>query len=202
MKANSLAIIVIILLSACSEKEMMPKEFANYVASEESGLLVKKQVNEFVFELLYEPIEYKIVNQLRAENVSNAEYNELEDAMKGMQYYVLKIGVEGSNKSILKYLLESEEDYQNRLAYFSFGFQNSIYIEEDGVQIPCSLFHFERAYDLTPKRTFVLGFEQNSKTKYNDKTIVIDSDFFKTGKVKIKINGSDIESLPSLILND
>lgn len=195
-----LLLICFFIFLGCKKESMVPLEYVTYVKSEVSGMYKEKVVGEYVFQLQKEPIPFKVLNLLRKEQVTKEEFAEYAEGMEGMQYYIMKIGVEGSQESILKFNLESEIDYQNRLSYFSFGFQQHIYLEEGNKIVPCTLFHFERMYDLTPFRTFVLGFEQTGEREFEDKTVVIDSDFFQTGKVKIKIAGSDIKSLPEVIL--
>lgn len=199
--SSFILLIVLFLVYGCKKNFLPPKEYYNYVINEKNGLKKIKKVDEFIFDLQFEPLDFKIVKQLKKEQINISEYNKLLKEMEGMQYYILKIKVANATESILKYQLQSEEDYQNRLAYFSFNFQSALYLEEDKRQIPCSLFHFERMYDLTPERVFVLGFEQSTKSLYSDKTFVIDSDFFSAGKIKIKIKGNDIKATPKLLLN-
>ena len=199
MQVNRLLFLCLIsVLFSCQKENMTPINYLSHIKSVDSGMLKEKKLGGFVFHLQKEPIPYKFLIHHKQDNFSHMELEEYLKDMGGMQYYTLKIGVENSNENILMYQLQSELDYQNRLGYFSFAFEQDIYLEENGKILPCSLFHFERMYDLTPMRTFVLGFEQNPNNENEDKTIVIDSEFFGVGKVKLNIKGSDIAALPSV----
>ena len=56
--------------------------------------------------------------------------------------------------------------------------------------------YFERTYSLKTQRSFVLGFRKNSPGK--DKTVVIDSDVFAAGTIRIKIDKEDLENIPEV----
>lgn len=202
MKGRLFSIILILnlFLVSCDKENLLPKDYLEYVSSEESGLLQHKEINGFEFEVLYEPIAYKALRIVGPEGTKE-EFQKSVENMEGLQYYVLKIKQADSNQSILRHNIKTLEEYQNRLAYFSYAFKNNLYIEENGEFLPCELFHFERAYDLSPITTFVLGFSQKLNAITEDKKLVIDSDFFNYGKVKISIKGKDLEALPHVIIN-
>ena len=63
--------------------------------------------------------------------------------------------------------------------------------------VPCDLYHFERAYDVSPSATILLGFTASKKTK-NDKTLIIYDRTFNKGTVKFLFKASELNNKPKL----
>lgn len=187
MKVVSSRFLIVVLLGiclACSQVLDKPA-YMSFVSSYEHGLHQKKEVGDYVFDVQYKPTAYKALQ----ESPAKASMEQLatfikEDSLDGMQYYDLKIGVKGNQIDILKFGAANEQAYYQKLYYFSYEFAQDIYIMQNGKKLPCKLFHFERSYDLSPMRTFILGFEKPAG-KEQTRTLVIDSNLFGTGAVKI-----------------
>lgn len=161
--------------------------YINWVQDFENGLHVKEITNEFIFDLQYLPSEY-----LRL--MKNESIDSYHESLNGFQQYQLSITLK-DNSNLLTYRCHNEEDIQNKLYYFSYRFQNDIHLEENGKEIPCVLYHFERSLDLANSRTFLLGFE-NPDSLSTEAQLVIQSDQFSEKPIKIKIS----KNRPSYIL--
>jgi hypothetical protein len=177
-----LIIIILFALAGCSS-QLSQEDYVRWVRSYDNGLHVKKAVDVFIFDLQYQPSSY-----LQLVNRGNSVDSNPSDSM---QYYVLRIGlVQGSN-DIINYQVQNTIEKQQRLYYFSYLFQNSIYLEDNGVKFPCSLFHFEQS-DMDGARTFVLGFP---KSNGEEPSLIVDSPMFGSLPVKIKIYRHDIPTV-------
>jgi hypothetical protein len=97
--------------------------------------------------------------------------------------------------NVLTYNCITEEDIENKLYYFSYRFQYDIHLEENGIVLPCVLYHFERSLDLVNSRTFLLGFE-NRDSLSMEAHLIIQSDQFSEKSRRIKI----LKNRPSHIL--
>jgi hypothetical protein len=188
--------LVIVSLNACKPKVLSPKDYVHFAKSEKSNLLKVRELGDFKFEVFHQTVDYKLA--LEYQNNNNKTIAERTKEIEGMDYFTLKITPLKGNESILKYNLQSEEDYQARLAYFSFDMQNDIFLEKSGKKVPCSLYHFERAYDLTNYRVFDLAFETNNNTASADKILILHSDFFETGPIKFIFKAKDLQQLPKV----
>jgi hypothetical protein len=167
-------------------KELSQQDYIQWVRNYDNGLHVQKEVGDFVFDLQYQPSEYlKLINQ------SNGVKNNQSDSM---QYYVLRIGLVQSNSDIINYQIQSISEKQQRLYYFSYLFQNNIYIEDGGVRHSCTLFHFEQS-DLEGARTFVLGFPQSQG---GEPTLIVDCPLFGSLPIKVKIDRHDTPTVKLL----
>lgn len=178
----SFAIVLIAVLCSCAN-ELSEQDYVYWVRNYDNGLHVQKEVGAFAFDLQYQPSDYlKLINQ------SNGVENNQSDSM---QYYVLRIGLAQSNEDIINHQVHNISEKQHRLYYFSYLFQNSIYLNDNGVKLPCSLFHFEQS-DMDGARTFVLGFP---KSNGEEPSLIVDSPMFGSLPVKIKIYRHDIPTV-------
>lgn len=201
-KSKITIVLLVFFLIGCAQprKKMEIKAYEQFITTENNGCYESRIVNGFQFELLYLPLEYKAIKEIRDKTPSIALLEKEKTNFSGMTYFTLKISPEKSDKSILKYNLKSNEDYQARLAYFSFGLQKDIYLEQGDLKIPCTLYHFERAYDLSKFRVFNLAFEDKLIDKNKDFTLVIASDFFQSGRIKFKYKKTELEKIPELTI--
>lgn len=185
-KVKLLPVIVVqVILFGCGG-ELSQQDYVRWVRSYENGLHVEKEVGAFTFDLQYQPAEYtELING------GNGIKNNQSDSM---QYYTLRIRLARSNDDIINYQVQNNTEKQQRLYYFSYLFQNYIYIEDSGVRYPCTLFHFEQS-DLGGARTFVLGFPQS---KGEEPCLVVDSPLFGALPVKVKIHRHDIPTVKLL----
>jgi hypothetical protein len=103
--------------------------------------------------------------------------------------------LESGEGDIMSYQANSLGEQQNKIYYFSYTFQEEIYLEKDGKKIPCSLYHFERSYNLSSKRSFMLGFEIPKESRDKESTLVINSNLLNTGPVKFNYLMNDLPKL-------
>ncbi|BDD12871.1 hypothetical protein FUAX_53030 (plasmid) [Fulvitalea axinellae] len=80
-----------------------------------------------------------------------------------------------------------QDDKQRFLHYLSYAFEKDLYLEAGKEKFPCVFLHFERSFDLSPARRFSLGFSGKNLRGRTAK-LVIDSDRFGTGPVKIPLD--------------
>lgn len=185
-KVKFLSLIVILVVLFGCGRELSQQEYVRWVRSYDNGLHIQKEVGAFALDLQYQPSEYmKLINE------KNGIRNGQSDSI---QYYVLRIRLSRSNDDIINYQVQNNAEKQQRLYYFSYLFQNYIYIEDSGVRYPCTLFHFEQS-DLEGARTFVLGFPQS---KGEEPCLVVDSPLFGSLPVKVKIHRHDIPTVKLL----
>ncbi|BDS15667.1 hypothetical protein [Aureispira anguillae] len=185
---------------SCTNETLAPSEYVQWVSEEENGLLKRKEIYPLKIEAQYKPIPFVIANEEQTNDISKYKYIEREKKLKGLQYYTLKLGISDATYNITNFGVEDEIQRQDRLSYFSFAMQNDIKLVESGDTLSCKLFHFERSYDLSPYRTFVLGFKQPQTDEIVDKTLILDLPFFKTGPIKLNYKKSDLEAIPNLKL--
>lgn len=192
-----LFIIFSLMIMSCSNSTLSPSEYVKYVADESNGLVKTKNIGEVNVKVQYKPIPYVIANELRTNDIDKDEFEKREKELSSMQYYNLTLDITDA-RNILNYNVSNQSHQQERIHYLSFGMQQDIRLMENGKELPCVLYHFERTYDISKERTFLVAFNQEESTKNATKTFILDSSVLGIGTIKIQFNGKDIQQLPKM----
>ncbi len=217
-KGNLIAIVFISLLFACknpngmngvesesggigngtmSKQSLTPGEYVKWVRDEQHGLKKEKTIEDIVFSAQYKPAEYAICTEEKKGKLEDTLVKREKKDLEGMQYFDFKIGLRKGEGELLKYDLSSKEEYDKRVNYFSFNMQKDIQLVDGQDTIPCSLFHFERAYDVTPNSVFELGFAPG-KNSTGNKTLIYHDNIFRKGIIKLEFENKDLSDVPQL----
>lgn len=184
--------IIIVGIAACTGA-LDAGSYTRWVQDYGHGLHVRKASGDHIYDLQYQPADYVALQRMEG-SLDKARYEQVKTEVSKLQYYTLTIEVADGKSDFISYQADSEEMKQDKLYYFSYGFQNDIHLNEGGELLPCVLLHFERAIDLKPGRTFVLGFE-NPETETGKSTLVIASPRLSGEPVNIEILKDDIPAL-------
>jgi hypothetical protein len=176
-------VLVSLFLSSCSH-QLEKRDYIRWVNSYDNGLHVKEEYGDFVFDLQHEPADY---HSLVRNDGSTTKSDDL-------QYYILKIGLKDPAQDLLLYNVNDLAGKQQNLYYYSYLFQNDIFLEEASEKHPCVLFHFEQN-DLLKTRTFILGFENSQNEPVEESKLIIQSPQFGSLPVKIQILKHGVSSL-------
>lgn len=193
-------IILFMVVVSCGNQNLIPSDYIAWTNNSENGLLKKKSISPLEVELLYKPLPYIIANEQRSNNIDEVIYNQRLRELEGMQYYTLKLGITGEKLNVTNYEVGDNAQQQERLNYLSFAMQKDITLIDGSDTLNCALYHFERSYDISPYRIFVLAFEQKEENKEKDKTLILDLAYFKTGPIKLTFKSTDLVSIPNLKL--
>lgn len=183
------------LVVSCTPSELDPKEYASWVKDYSNGIHKKKKVGDITFDAQYKPAELIAIAETKGVATNKELFQKRLQEVQGMDYVELRIVSDKGD--FIKEQTGSTEQGAQKLYYFSFHFQNDIYLQQGDNRIPCTLYHFERAYDLSKERRFLLGFAKPENGK-GEKTLIIDSQALGTGTVKIKFEAKDLENIPQL----
>jgi len=186
----------LLFLFSC-KKEYSNKEIVSWVKNPENGLRKSKEIDGLKLDVLYKPHTYLLADKLKDKDLSPEEYQKEKEQLGNLQYFDLRLGTVGKRwGDILNYKVNNVEEQQDRIHYLSYQMQNDLFLIEGNDTLKCRLYHFERSYDLAPHRTFLLGFEQGHLPN-EDKILVLDSESFKTGPLKLKFRQEDLAKIPS-----
>ena len=179
-------------------EKMNPQEYVQWVQNSENGFKKEKTIDDLVFAVQYKPLEYIVCMEERKSELADSIVKKKVSELSDMQYFDLKIMIKNAQGELLKYNLNSQEQYDNRVKYFSFHMQQDIQLIDGNDTIPCSLFHFERAYDITPYSTFLLGFALSNNSKQEDKTLIVYDKTFNKGLLKFTFKQNELYNLPKI----
>lgn len=179
-----------------SSGNMSPQEYVQWVQNPDNGLRKKKIIDDLTFYAQYKPYEYIVCMEQQTEQIYDSLLKRKMNELNGMQYYDFKIMLKDGEGELLKYQLSTQEEYNKRVNYFAFAMQNDIQLVEEKDTLPCSLFHFERAYDVIPSCTFLLGFEKKLSNK--SKTLIVYDKIFKKGYIKFTFDEKELQNIPTI----
>jgi len=183
-----------------ADKAFIPSELIKWVKNPENGFVKVRDMGEVQYTLQQVPAAVMVLNGLKKERVKAEEFNRELAEYSGMEYYWLRMEIPGYPNEIAQYGISDHSEYDARIKYLSFDMQEDITMEtESGDQVPCSLYHFERTYNITPYSTFLVGFDK-TLLKEGDKTFVFNDMLFNHGKIKFHWSVSDKKQLPKLEL--
>lgn len=177
---------------------LAPANYVKWVEDPKNGLRKEKEIKDIIFSLLYQPAEYIICEDRKKESISSEELKKELDDHSELEYYNLKIGAKDAGSELLKYKLSNGGEYTKRVDYYAFKFEKDIELVAGDDTIPCSIFHFERAFDVAPYSSFLIGFKIPAKCKNKDRTIIIEDKIFNKGIVKFLFSEKRINKLPKL----
>ena len=146
------------------------KHYVQWVRNPKNGLVVKAEKGGVVFTLQYKPLDYLALMETNGAKMSEADFNGVKDRYRGMEYYNLNISTVDKKKDVLNEGIGNPGDYFQRANYISFELQRDLGMVVGKDTFPCKLYHFERTYNATEYRTFVLAFENKEQNRDRDKT--------------------------------
>jgi hypothetical protein len=173
----------VILASFSCTRSLDRDEYVRWVSDYENGLHVSKESAPFIFDVQYQPTEYLAI----------LDHSDLQEG-NAMQRYVLKVSMVDPKDNLITHSISTLAEKQQRLYYFSFLFQNDLFLEENGEELPCVLFHFEQS-GVGNYQTFLLGFEHPKKGHGTESKLVVKSEKFGSLPIKIKISKQDIPTV-------
>ena len=205
-----LAALLVLLLSTaqtCNKRiSADATSYVSWVEDPENGLLAAKKNGTLKFELQFTPLEYRILKEHAEDTLTPASLKNYTAEIKDMQYFTFRIS-DDRGGDLLKADAASKEDFSSRLQYFSSGMQKDLSLIEGADTLPCLLFHFERAYGIDPRSTFVLGFPLGKKDGPGGvpctagKTLLFNDHQLGSGPLYIEIRPENIQQLPYLNLD-
>jgi hypothetical protein len=176
------------------------EKYIQWVEDEENQMTRSKTIDDLEFELQYKPVDYIISMEESDSVLTDSLINERRKELEGMYYFDFKIALKDGSGELLKHELGSAEEYEARVEYFAFKMQNDLSLTIDNEKIPCSLFHFERAYDVAPYSIFLLGFIKG-QTTYDENTEVkfeYHDQIFQKGIIKFIYTIHELNNTPKI----
>lgn len=195
-----LSLSVSLILSSCFQKSFTPKEYFQWAKTPESGLEVNRKGNGVNFSLKFTPVDLLISNELKNGIITESQYDERKMQLGNLAYFLLKI--ESGEQDLLMCNVGDEQQYVQRVNYYSLDFQQDIVAVSAGDTIPCVLYQFENSYGIAPYVNISLAFpgEFMEANKEGEVEILIYDRIFLNGLMKFKYTENAFHDLPELTI--
>jgi hypothetical protein len=174
-----------------------PFDYLEWTESE-NGLRISKKIEKIQFQLQYMPAEYMTVKYYKdsLDQLDETKFTGRRKEYEGLQYFKLRISIDDFNNEIIKYNSSDNNDYEDRVKYYSFGMQHRLKLIDGNDTLPCVLYNYERTFNLTPNSNFQLAFPASGNI--SSKTLMIDDKYLGTGKVMMTLTEERIKSIPAI----
>jgi hypothetical protein len=194
-------ILVFIVCSfSCKTSIKDPIAFNAWIHNEKNGLVQKQLTDEIEMKMTYLPSTLMAFNNLDEKEMNNSAFEKSLEGFKGTLYFQFQLSVKDNKKDILKYALQNENDYYERLEYLNNRISEDMkLITSSNDTLDCKISHFERTYNVSPKINILLGFASN---KLNQDFQVLWKDemfYFKDFLFQYKIK--NINAVPNFNIN-
>jgi hypothetical protein len=172
-----------------------------WVEDEANGLLVTKTIGTYTFSFQHKPSAYVVLQEEKRTNFSSESWDSLCAEVADMQYYTLRIGIEG-NKDLTRFGLGNDQEYYARQEYLATLMQGDIQLIDGSDTLNCLMYHYERTYGIDPQASIVLAFDnKKSGAASRNKTLYFNDNHFGVGPVMLTISAQSLSQTPELTLN-
>lgn len=127
---------------------------------------------------------------LKRSELTGQELLEAQQEYATNSSFLLELGVKHYHDEMLKYKIQSADDYYQRIEYYSFKAASDILLMTEDDTINCGHYHFERSYGLAPKIRLNLQFPFPEEKLTAKKQVVIQvyDRIYQQGLVNFKID--------------
>lgn len=190
-----LIIILLAVVYSCKQDGLQPKEYAMYIAEDANQLHKTVDAGSVTYALQYKPLDFIVSNELKKDKISSETLKNRKEVLKGLQYYSLRM-TSKIGGDVMKLGVNSNNQYFDKINYYSFDFKHDIILVEGKDTLTCKLFHFVRSHGTTPYVDFVFAFEDKQTTI--DKEIYIYDQATLQDVLHFTIKNNDIKQIPEL----
>lgn len=156
--------------------------YKNWLVSGESGHFRETKIGDFVFSGLVEPSAYSFLKnegQNGTQKFSEADY---ENQIRA-EY---RIKVPRLNGELIRYMALDEQEYADRIQYYSFHAHEDFALIAGQDTIACGMAVWEREYNVSPTVRLQLIFDAPGRRKNHDRLQLIYYDrVFHHGWIKL-----------------
>lgn len=182
-----------------TQDELEPELYQNCISKEAVHLRKTDENEKIKMEMMYLTPEYSALMSLQGEKPDKESWDTLVKSYAGITQFKLSVSAKGFNDEFIKQDKPEPSVYEERVKYYSFAMQQDVFaVTGKNDTIPCSIYHFERSYGISPISIFLLGFEKLPVG--NDIRIIIKEKVFSEQELKFDFSSDEIKNVPQLKL--
>lgn len=184
---------------AHTKEKATAQEFVAWCSNEENHLAKSKVISELNYQLSYLPSESMAFLELRTEEYDYEKFKKTAANYKEMTYFNFKIELSGGSGELLKYQLNSPQQYESRVKYISFQMEKDLCLVQGQDTLYPGLYHFERAFEVVPYLTVMFAFDNKKFDKEKEFTIVYNDKLFEKGLIKFNYQNRQLIDMPNVV---
>ncbi|MBI5539815.1 MAG: hypothetical protein HY951_07135 [Bacteroidia bacterium] len=174
----------------------IPEEYYQWISEPTNNLHQSKQMSGFEFNLQYKTPSLIGLQETHGK-MTKEEQLSYEEQYSGFDNFTLKIKSDDKSKTN-PFESISNPEIAN---YLYFQMQKEFVLVSGQDTIPCSFYHFEQAYNISPENSILLSFEKaKNDTIFNEKVLVYNDKILKTGPIKFRFKKEYFTNIPKLVI--
>ena len=205
----SVAIISLLLLTACAKKKVGLDDYLKYLNKTENGLVKTKKVNGYILTLKYLSPEYLTARELT--DYKKVPEKSIVDSLlkvhRTYQSFLLTFSPDeekGNHNDIMLVRTSNYSEFSQKVEQMNFFMGDKIQLKTQKGDYAPVLTNLENTYGLSKARSLTIVFapEKNANEFKDIKNweIVYDDELFGAGILHFNIDQKDIDNLPELTL--
>lgn len=160
-----------------------------------------KSIDDFVYEAKYLPHLQQLLSSgdttLLNGMPTSKFLNEL-DNYENLYAFCFTIENKKYKSELLRYGLQSADEYAHRVSYYSFYCNQDVYLVADGKDtLKAAFVNFERTFDISPRLNLTFVFEKKGLPPVNRFNFVFNDAVFENGKLNFEFNYKSISVFDS-----
>ncbi len=194
------ALLLLSLMLVSCTQSLNVQDYIAWNQDEDNGLYQSVEREGYQFKLQYKPQELVALNNAGdLSGLDKTQLNEELEELKEYQFFDIHIS---SNlvADFLRARLSSQEEYYQRVAYFSTFAQDDFKLVEGQDTLACIMYHFERNYGIRPFQTILLGFKNTPGSQDKDKEVLYEDRILGLNTVNLRIESKNLNNIPQLSL--
>lgn len=203
-KQNKLILLslVVYLFFSCESKQqsLTPRAYADWVTNINNGLQKSKKLKEYEFKTQFKPLDFIVVQEEKTDELSTELLQDRKQEL-GNNYWYFNFRITNTEGTLspVGSGVQTDQQYQERLSYFTFEMQQDLYLIQDQDTLPCLLYQFVRNYDVAPFVEFALGFKSTKEINLNQNiTFVFEDKLLGVGTTKLLFNKTSFQRIPKI----
>ena len=192
-------ILLITLAAACGTgQKLTPDAYVRHMNSNESDLLVVKELNGINYKLRLLTPEYMALSQSRG----SANKNDVEEYLKNygnQATFIFVIEDVDKHQGHVKSKVFNNESYGAILSYANTDLKNDFILVREADTVYCNLVHLEPANSLQPVIRLSLAFNI-PPARAKGFTFLFNDNIFNNGPLKFTYSNQVMDNLPELKL--
>jgi len=135
------------------------EEYIKYLAKQDNGLTISKQINKVDMKLSYRPTEFFVYQELKGrDNLTRKMINDTRNDYKSHYYFLLQLSID--NKEVLRYA-PSQQTYSYLINTLSFNMEDKIFlISSKNDTLSLLDYHAPRTYGTAGSTSVIFIFER------------------------------------------
>lgn len=196
-----LTLVLGILLIASCKTLFAPADYVKWVENPDNGLKQDHEVNGVHFELQYKPVDYIIANENGKHELPETFHQQRKEKLGELFYFSLAL--KSGTQDLLMHNLNEEQEYYQRVNYYSLDFQQEIKMLIGNDTLPCLMYQFENTYGVAPYIKMSLAFsgKQKEQALQNNFSILVYDRIFGGGWLKYSFDNKKLNAIPEIKVN-